>query len=98
MNEMSFFLVRLLQKFRHFELAPEAQPEGSRPPLHWKEGEGRKAVEEVWPGTALTLYSKVSALSGLEVDLADNSSRTISKGGVWIKAIRADEPKTGESL
>ncbi|KZS91082.1 cytochrome P450 monooxygenase CYP63 [Sistotremastrum niveocremeum HHB9708] len=58
-NEASFFLVRLLQEFDSFELTPEFQPEGSRPPASWKkEGRGRAKVEKVWPATALTLYAK----------------------------------------
>ncbi|KAG6853804.1 hypothetical protein C0991_001254 [Blastosporella zonata] len=58
-NEASYFIVRLLQKFDRFTLAPEAQPTGSIPPREWKERSGRQRVEEVWPAAAMTLYIKV---------------------------------------
>lgn len=58
-NEASFFLVRLLQQFDTFTLAPEFQPEGSRPHAGWKTKQGRQAYEQCWPAAALTLYVKV---------------------------------------
>ncbi|THH04268.1 hypothetical protein EW145_g5647 [Phellinidium pouzarii] len=57
-NEVSFFLVRLLQQFDTFTLASEFQPEGSQPPTHWKTKQGRQAIERCWPAAALTLYVK----------------------------------------
>lgn len=57
-NEMSFFVVRLLQRVAALELAPDAQPEGSLPPARWKNGEGRQAVEKIWPGSSVTTYIK----------------------------------------
>ncbi|KAF8646030.1 hypothetical protein AX16_007455 [Volvariella volvacea WC 439] len=57
-NEMSYFLVRLLQRFESFELAPEFQPQGSLPPHEWEGGRGRQAFEKIWPGAAVTLYVK----------------------------------------
>ncbi|KAF5367302.1 hypothetical protein D9757_010082 [Collybiopsis confluens] len=57
-NEASFFLVRLLQQFDTFTLAPEAQPEGSLPPLEWQGRKGRQAEEKIWPAAALTLFVK----------------------------------------
>ncbi|THH32681.1 hypothetical protein EUX98_g1506 [Antrodiella citrinella] len=57
-NEASYFLVRLLQQFDTFTLAPEFQPEGSLPPPSWKQGQGRKTVEQIRPAYALTLYVK----------------------------------------
>lgn len=62
-NEASFFLVRLLQQFDTFSLAPEAQPSGSLPPLEWKRRKGRQAEEKIWPAAALTLFVKVSLSS-----------------------------------
>ena len=59
-NEMSFFLVCMLQRFERLELAPDAQPEGSLPPEQWKSGRGRQAVERVWPASAMTAFIKVS--------------------------------------
>jgi hypothetical protein len=58
-NEMSYFLVRLLQQFDRFTLAREYQPEGSLPPADWKSGKGRKTIEKIWPSSAMTLYVKV---------------------------------------
>ncbi|KAK7443501.1 hypothetical protein VKT23_015674 [Stygiomarasmius scandens] len=57
-NEASYFLVRLLQEYDTFTLAPEAQPEGSLPPSEWKTRKGRQAVEQIWPAAALTLFVK----------------------------------------
>lgn len=56
---MSYFLVRLLQRFDRFTLAPEVQPEGSLPPPEWKIRQGRQAIEKIWPSAAITLYVKV---------------------------------------
>lgn len=61
-NEMSYFLVRLLQQFETFTLAPEFQPKESLPPAEWKNRKGRQATEKVWPASALTLYVKVEQL------------------------------------
>ncbi|KAG8759296.1 hypothetical protein FRC11_002168, partial [Ceratobasidium sp. 423] len=55
-NEASYFLSRLLQRVESFELVPEAYPEGTLPPPEWKNGEGRKAYEKVWPKSHLTIY------------------------------------------
>ncbi|THH11129.1 hypothetical protein EW146_g8151 [Bondarzewia mesenterica] len=57
-NEMSFFLIRLLQNFSRFELAGDAQPEDSKPPARWKNGKGRQAYEQVWPSNSVTSYIK----------------------------------------
>ncbi|KAJ6472705.1 cytochrome P450 monooxygenase CYP63 [Mycena vitilis] len=57
-NEASYVLVRLLQEFDTFTLAPEFQPAGSLPPPEWKSRQGRQAVEKIWPAAALTLYVK----------------------------------------
>ncbi|KAF7290302.1 Cytochrome P450 [Mycena chlorophos] len=57
-NEASYFLVRLLQRFDTFTLAPEVQPPGSLPPPEWKTRRGRQAVEQVWPAAAMTLFVK----------------------------------------
>jgi cytochrome P450 len=59
-NEVSFFLIRLLQKFSGVSLAQDAQPPGSIPPKSWKSAGGRQAIEKVWPMSHLTMYSHVS--------------------------------------
>ncbi|TFY60055.1 hypothetical protein EVJ58_g5384 [Rhodofomes roseus] len=58
LNEASFMLVRLLQRFSGFELVPEAIPGGACPPPQWQEGKGRQRVEQVWPSTAFTAFVK----------------------------------------
>ncbi|KAF9530727.1 cytochrome P450 monooxygenase CYP63 [Crepidotus variabilis] len=57
-NQLSYFMVRLLQKYDRFTLAPEAQPAGSLPPASWKSGAGRQAEEKIWPAASMTLYVK----------------------------------------
>lgn len=57
-NEATYFLVRLLQQFDSFTLAPEAQPAGSLPPLEWQHASGRAREEKIWPAYALTLFVK----------------------------------------
>ncbi|THG93088.1 hypothetical protein EW026_g8046 [Hermanssonia centrifuga] len=57
-NEMSFFLIRLLQTFETVSLDAGAQPADSRPPAEWANWPGRKGVEKFWPKVHLTLYSK----------------------------------------
>lgn len=57
-NEMSFFLIKLLQHFSAMQLAPEAAPPESLPPAEWAStGWGRKRFERFWPKSHLTLYS-----------------------------------------
>ncbi|KAF8751195.1 cytochrome P450 [Rhizoctonia solani] len=55
-NETSYFLSRLLQRVESFELVPEAYPAGTLPPADWKNGEGRKVYEKIWPKSHLTIY------------------------------------------
>ncbi|KAG8730102.1 hypothetical protein FRC11_007420, partial [Ceratobasidium sp. 423] len=50
-------------------LAPDAQPRGSHPPPHWKQGTGRKAIEQFWPKSHLTMY----AVGGLWVRMREAS-------------------------
>ncbi|KZV93250.1 cytochrome P450 monooxygenase pc-3 [Exidia glandulosa HHB12029] len=69
-NEMSFFLVRLLQRVAGIKLAPDAQPPKSRPPQAWSQGDGRKAVEKVWPAAFLTIFVK----GGLWVSMEESDS------------------------
>ncbi|KAI0935578.1 hypothetical protein AcV5_003967 [Taiwanofungus camphoratus] len=60
LNEASFLIARLLQKFAKIDLVPEALPEGARPPAEWKQGKGRQRIEKCWPSTAFTAFVKVS--------------------------------------
>jgi len=51
-------LIRLFQTFESVSLATDAQPAWSRPSAAWKADVGkRKAKEEFWPKTHLTMYS-----------------------------------------
>jgi len=56
-QETSFFLIRLLQRFKAFHFAPDAQPESSKPPASWKSSPV-KAKEKITFGTSLTIYAK----------------------------------------
>ncbi|KAF9236404.1 cytochrome P450 [Melanogaster broomeanus] len=53
-NEVSYFLVRLLQSFDAFSLDTETE----LPPADWAQASGRKAVEKVIMRSHLTLYVK----------------------------------------
>ncbi|KAF8838574.1 cytochrome P450 [Paxillus ammoniavirescens] len=57
-SEMSFMLIRLLQSFSSISLSPESQDPSNRPPVAWKNGEGRQAIEQFHPRCHLTLYAK----------------------------------------
>ncbi|KAG8690868.1 hypothetical protein FRC09_011805 [Ceratobasidium sp. 395] len=58
LNEASFVMTRLVQRFDGFALAMEAAPEGCIPPATWAGAKGRKGIEKIWPKNAVTLYSK----------------------------------------
>ncbi|OCH88847.1 cytochrome P450 monooxygenase CYP63 [Obba rivulosa] len=58
LQEASYMLACLLQRFSRIELVPEALPKGAAPPAHWKQGKGRQAIEKCWPATAFTIYVK----------------------------------------
>ena len=60
-NEMSFFLIRLLQHFSHMELDLTAQPPYARPPPEWANDEGHRGKEKIFPKAHLTLYVQVRA-------------------------------------
>ncbi|KAJ7123182.1 cytochrome P450 [Mycena epipterygia] len=55
-HEASFFLIRLLQNFSAVSLAPDAQPESTKPPPSWKECKGIKATEKITLGLALNMF------------------------------------------
>ncbi|KAK7060019.1 cytochrome P450 [Favolaschia claudopus] len=57
-NEASFFLIRLLQKFTAFTLAPDAQPESTIPPASWKHAKGTQATEKIMLQRHLTMFAK----------------------------------------
>ncbi|KAJ3013411.1 hypothetical protein NUW54_g1605 [Trametes sanguinea] len=55
-NEMSFFLIRLLQNFSSMELDLSAQPPDARPPPGWAGAEGQKGLEKIVPKSHISLY------------------------------------------
>ncbi|KAJ7075004.1 cytochrome P450 monooxygenase CYP63 [Mycena belliarum] len=58
LNEAGFFVVKLLQRFKSFRLAPQFQPPGSLPPAHWAGKPGRQGMEKIFPAINFTLHSK----------------------------------------
>jgi len=66
-NEVSFFLIRLLQNMDSITLAPDAQPPYSRVPENWKNAKGRQAIERVRPMSHITMY----AAGGLWVKMTE---------------------------
>ncbi|KAI0637985.1 cytochrome P450 monooxygenase pc-3 [Trametes polyzona] len=66
-NEMSFFMIRLLQNFSSFSLDLSAQPPESLPPAEWKDAPGRKGKEQIFPKLHFTLY----VLGGLWVKMEE---------------------------
>jgi len=77
LNEMSYFMVRLLQRFERFRLAedrqltppwisnPDSQKLGAAHP-----GTSRKAIEKIWPAYTITMHVK---------------------GGLWIHCDKASD-------
>ncbi|KAI0249414.1 cytochrome P450 monooxygenase CYP63 [Lactifluus subvellereus] len=59
LNQAGYFIVRLLQRFQAFRLAPAFMPAGSLPPAHWTGMPGRRGVEKIHPAINFTLHSKV---------------------------------------
>ncbi|KAI0772047.1 cytochrome P450 monooxygenase pc-3 [Trametes elegans] len=66
-NEMSFFVVRLLQNFDTVALDRAAQPPESLPPAEWRQAPGRKGQEQIFLKNHFTLYS----LGGLWVKMGE---------------------------
>ncbi|KAJ7457886.1 cytochrome P450 monooxygenase CYP63 [Mycena latifolia] len=58
LNEAGFFVVKLLQRFNSFRLAPKFQPPGSLPPPEWAGKPGRQGVEQIFPAINFTVHSK----------------------------------------
>lgn len=88
-NEMSFFLVKLLQRFSSMELAPEAAPPESLPPAGWAvTGSSRKRIDRFWPKSHLTMYSHVSIW--LKFCTEPCLFFTI-QGGMWVKMTEAED-------
>ncbi|KAH9979194.1 cytochrome P450 monooxygenase CYP63 [Russula compacta] len=58
LNQAGYFIVRLLQRFQSFRLAPDFMPAGSLPPAHWEGMPGRQGVEKIHPAINFTLHSK----------------------------------------
>ncbi|KAH7868885.1 cytochrome P450 monooxygenase pc-1 [Lentinula edodes] len=56
-NEMSFFLVRLIQNFTSFTHFPELCLPEFQVPSEWKSFSGRKGIDKFFPKMTLTMYS-----------------------------------------
>ncbi|KAH8106029.1 cytochrom P450 [Cristinia sonorae] len=61
-NEMSFFLVKLLQNVSDMSLQLDCQDPKTLPPKDWANFPGRKGVEKVLPKSHLTAYVEVSVV------------------------------------
>ncbi|EKM59239.1 uncharacterized protein PHACADRAFT_249541 [Phanerochaete carnosa HHB-10118-sp] len=57
-NEMSFFLIKLLQTFESISFDRESFEPEALPPAEWAKFPGRKGKEKFWPRAHLTLYSE----------------------------------------
>lgn len=57
-NEVSFFLIKLLQNFSSFTLDLDSRPLCTIPPPRWAGKEGRQGKEKLWPGYHLTMFIK----------------------------------------
>jgi len=66
-NEVSFFLIRLLQRFSSFSLALDAQVPNSLPPAQWMGKEGPQGRDRIRLGAHLTMYVR----GGLWVRMKD---------------------------
>lgn len=62
-NEMSFFIVRMLQTFDSVSLASDAQPESSKPSAAWANASGRQRIEKIRPKSHLTMYALVCSIT-----------------------------------
>ncbi|KAJ7656517.1 cytochrome P450 monooxygenase CYP63 [Mycena polygramma] len=58
LNEASFFVVKLLQRFKSFRFEPDFHPAGSLPPKEWLGKPGRQGIEKIFPAINMTLHSK----------------------------------------
>ena len=84
-NEISFFMIRLLQHFSKFTIDMEAQPPEGRAPASWANSSSpRKAAEQIFPKSHLTMYAQVSSYSAFLWQVALNRS-SCYKGGLWVR-------------
>ena len=93
-NEMSFFMVRLLQTFSNITLDPSAQDPETHVPKAWAEFPGRKGKEKVWPKSHITLYMHVS--NDLHLRLFAYSISMISRVVCGLKWRRLNPPSPSE--
>ncbi|KAI0090121.1 cytochrome P450 monooxygenase pc-3 [Irpex rosettiformis] len=57
-NEMSFFLIKLMQNFESIDFDVDSLDPKMRPLEEWKGAYGRQGIEKMWPWSHLTLYIK----------------------------------------
>jgi len=87
-NEVSFFLIRLFQKFSGFTLAKDAQPEDTYPPAEWSTYSGDKGTTKIWPTAHLTMYVKVKYPAFIPREVVLNALR--NQGGLWVRMEAVD--------
>lgn len=85
-NEMSLFLIRLLQTFSGISFAPDADPD-SLPPASWATGEARRPIERVWLKAHLTLYANVSPAPR---HLGFPAPYVVYQNGSWLRMKKAE--------
>ena len=56
-NEASTVIARIAQAFKSITLNMDSNPE-AKPPVSWATANGRKAIENVWVKSHVTLYAK----------------------------------------
>jgi len=66
-NEVSFFVIRLLQRFSSFSLALDAQVPDLLPPAQWIGKQGPQGRDKIRLGVHLTMYAR----GGLWVRMKD---------------------------
>jgi hypothetical protein len=79
LNEASYFMIRLLQRFDTFTLAEDRQltppwisdPNSSHKPDAAHPGSSRKAVEKVWLVSTITIHAKVRTGGSLSMSVDD---------------------------
>ena len=69
-NEISFFMIRLLQTFPNITPDTPAQHPELRVPKAWANCPGRKGKEKIWPKSHITLYMHVSDHSTMCMQLS----------------------------
>jgi hypothetical protein len=87
-NETSFFIIRLLQTFDHFEIAEDMRPTEAIPSPGWKNLPGRAAIENVVIKSHLTTFARVYLVSFCLFEVAHEC---VLQGGLWVRMREAEK-------